>query len=221
MCIENVAQACKSGYREICSAAAVIVAEIEVERGPGHATSLTDALRELQAQVLAIYQQYASKSGMKPRVEGRRVDLQKALDEILQGAVADLELGRAGGGTPKRQKSGVSIDDRGGSGQLIVDSPNALSIVGCDQASSGSIDPAALMDLFRQVRAEVAKVEVVPEARDEIEDAVVNAEREIASPTPDAKRTFRLLRALGTRLEQFGISIAASLVAPYLRGHGP
>ena len=221
VCIENVAQACEFGYREICFAAAVIVAEIEVERGPRHATSLTEALRELQTQVLAIYQQYASKSGMKPRVDARRVDLQKALDEILKGAVADLEFGMAGGVTPKRQKSGVSIDDRGGSGQFIFDRPNPSQLVGCDRASSGSIDPAALMDLFRQVREEVAKVEVVPEAGAEIEDAVVNAEREMASPTPDSKRTFRLLRALGTRLEQFGIGVASSLVASYLRGHGP
>ena len=104
---------------------------------------------------------------------------------------------------------------------FIFDSPNPSQIVGRNRASSGSIDPAALMDLFRQVREEVAKVEVVPEAVAEIEDAVVNAEREIASPAPNSNRTFRLLRALGTRLEQFGISVASNLVASYLRDHRP
>jgi hypothetical protein len=221
MCVENVAQACEFGYREICHATAVVVAEIEGEYALRHTTQLTGALRELQAQVLGIYQQHASASGMKQLVDSRQVDLQRALDETLKGVVADLELGIAGGVNVRKQKSGVSIDNRGGSGQFIFDSPNASQVVGRDQASNGSVDSAALIDLLRQIREEVAKVEVVPEARAEIEDALVNAEREIASPTPDANRTLRLVRALGTRLEQFGISVASSLVASYLQSLGP
>jgi hypothetical protein len=221
ICVENVARACESGYREICHAAAVVVAEIEGEHAPRHAMRLTETLRELQAEVLGIYQEHASKSGMKPRVDSRRVDLQKTLDEILKGTVADLELGIAGGVNVRKQKSSVSIDNRGGSGQFIFDSPNASQIVGRDQVSSGSIHPPALMELLRQIREDVAKLEVAPEAKAEIDDALISAEREIASPTSDSHRTLRLLRALGTRLEQVGIGVAATLVASYLQGVSP
>jgi hypothetical protein len=221
VCVEKVAQAVESGYREICHAAAVAVAEIEGEHAPRHSANLTETLRELQPQVLEIYQQHASASGMKQRVDSRRVEIQKALDEMMKGTVADLELGIAGGVNIRKQKSGVSIDNRGGSGQFIFDSPKASQVIGRDQVSSGNIDPRPVMDLLRQVREEVAKLEVVPEARAEIEDALVNAEREIAWLTPDSNRTLRLLRALGTRLEQVGIGVAASLVASYLQGVGP
>jgi hypothetical protein len=218
MCVENAAEACEAGYHEICHAAAIVVAEIEGEHAPRHAANLTGALRELQAQVLEIYQQHASPSGMKPLVDRRQVNLQRALDETLKGVVADLELGIVGGVHVRKQKSGVSIDNRGGSGQFIFDSPNASQVVGRDQGSKVSIDPDSLMDLLRNVREEIAKLEAPPEATAEIKDALVNAEREIASPTPDANRMFRLLRALGTRLEQFGMNVASSLVASYLRG---
>jgi hypothetical protein len=66
----------------------------------------------------------------------------------------------------------------------------------------------------------MAKVEIAPDAKAEIEDALVNSDREIASPASDFNRTFRLLRALGTRLEQFGIGVAASLVTSYPQSKG-
>lgn len=152
MCVENVAQMCESGYRKISHAAANVVAEIEGEDAPQHTGRLDEILREFQAQVLGIYQQHASRSGIKQRVENRRADVQRVLDEILKETVADLELGIAGGVNVRKRKSGVSIDNRGGSGQFIFDSPNALQVVGRDQASSGSIDRAALRDLLGQVR---------------------------------------------------------------------
>jgi hypothetical protein len=221
MHVENVERTCVAGYREICQAAAVVIAEIEGADAPQHAARLDEILREAQADLLEIFHQHASpgRSGghMKQFVDTRRPYLREVLDQSLQGTVADLELGIAGGVNVMKQKSGVSIDNRGGSAQVIVDSPNASQTVGRDQMSSGSIDPAAIMELLREVRDEVAKVEVAPDARDEIQDAIVNAEREVASPTPDSSRTLRLLWALSTRLEQFGIGVAASLLAAYLQ----
>ena len=143
MCVDNVAQECELGYGETCHTAAVTIAEIEGENASQHVPRFIDILRELQVQVLGIYQQHASKSGMKQRVDSRRVDLQETLDELLGGAVADLELGIAGGMNVMKQKSPVSIDNRGGSGQFIFDSPNASQVIGRDQASSGGIASAA------------------------------------------------------------------------------
>jgi hypothetical protein len=154
---------------------------------------------------------------MKQRVDAGLLDLRNVTEGVQKGVLADLEVGIAGGVNVKKQKSGVSIDNRGGGGQFILDSPNASQFVGRDQSTSTGIDTTALMQLLRQVREVLAKVEVTPDSRAEIEDALVNAEREITSPMPDPSRAIRLLRALGTRLEQFGIGVAASLVGSYLR----
>jgi hypothetical protein len=222
--VQNVERACVAGYHEMCEAAAVAITEIEGAEAPQHASRLDEILRALQADVLEIFHQHASpgRSGgyMKQYVDARRPRLREALDQILMGTVADFELGIAGGANVNKQKSGVSIDNRGGSAQVIIDSPNASQTVGRDQTSSVGIDPPAVVKLLQEVRDEVAKVEVAPDARDEIEDAIVNAEREVASQTPDSDRTFRLLRALGMRLEQFGIGVAAGLLAAYLQAKG-
>lgn len=206
------------GYRDACTAAAVQIAEIEGENAPQHAARLGEILQDVQTDLLGAFRKHASpgQSGdhMEKFVSIRRRHLQETLDEILAGTVADLDLGTAGGTNVRKQKSPVSIDNRGGSGQFVLNSPNTSQSVGRDQiVSRASIDAAAIKELLCQIRAEVGSAQVAVEARDEIEDAVVNLEREVASPTPDKNRTHRLLRALGTRLEQFGISIAASLVA--------
>ena len=220
ICVENVARTCETGYREICRTSAIAVAEIEGELAPHHAVRLGEILREYQAQVLGIYQQRASRSGIKQRVDTRRADLQKVLDEILKGTIDDFEIGIAGGVNVKKQKAVVSIDNRGGTGQFAVYSPHASQAVGYDQMSSGTIDLAALLDLLRQIRDEVAERGVASDTRVKIEDAILNVEREAQLPAPDRNRVFRLLRAVGTRAEQFGISIAANLVTAYLETKG-
>jgi hypothetical protein len=219
--VERVERLCVVGYCEACKAAAVQIAEIEGADAPQQAANLGEILRGLEADVLGIFQHHASpgqSSGpIKHLVDTCKGRLQEALAEISQGAVADLELGTAGGVNVEKQKSGVSIDARGGAAQVIVDSPNVSQIVGRDQVSGGSNDPAALKSLLCRVRQELLKVKISPDAKVDIEDAIVNTEQEMALPTSDPSRVLRLLRTLGTRLEQFGISVAANLVSAYLQ----
>jgi hypothetical protein len=220
MHVMNVERVCVDGYREMCNAAALTIAEIEGEDAPQHAARLREILREAQAELLSISRRPVSGGAMKNFIDGRRPHIQAAFDEILEGTVADLELGIAGGVNVRKQKTGVSIDNRGGSGQFLFDSPNASQAVGRDQVAGGSIDLATLIDILRRVREEVGTAEIAPDARNEIEDAIVNAEREIMLPSPDPSRTRRLFRALCARLEQFGISVAGSVVASYLQSKG-
>jgi hypothetical protein len=94
--VHNIEQTCISGYRQVSKAAAVLIAEIEGEDAPQHAARLDEILQESQADLLEIFQYHASpgSSGgyMKQFVKSRRPHFQQALDEILQGTVADLEL---------------------------------------------------------------------------------------------------------------------------------
>jgi hypothetical protein len=56
--------------------------------------------------------------------------------------------------------------------------------------------------------------------KDEIEDAIVNAEREIQSSSPSSGRVGRLLMALVTKAEQLGIGVVSSLLADQIKRIG-
>lgn len=216
----GVEEVCAAGYRAMSTAAAVQIAEIEGEDTPKHADRLGEVLREAQAGVMSVFNDRAGSAGYPDILAKRREALQQTMGETLQGTVDDLRLGIAGGVNVKKQKAGVSIDNRGGSGQFIVDSAGASQTIGRDQTTTSGIDVAELTSLLGQVRDAVGKADLSTEARDNSEDAIVSVEREISEPVPNVGRVRRLLGAVGTIARDTGVNIAAALIAGKLQQMG-
>lgn len=125
-------EAAKDAYSAACEAAAMRVAEIVGKDAPAYADELRTMLSRLLDTVLSEYGQIVERhtarfSSTAAKSLGSEA-VRPALAAALEGTIADLKVGIAGGANVDKEKSRIiHIDNRGGSGQFAVDSPGVAS----------------------------------------------------------------------------------------------
>jgi hypothetical protein len=210
-------EACQKGYRKVCTAAAVRVAEIEGEGAIDLADALDAALHVLTDEALEVFPAYNWKRyrGFGAHVAKAEAELKEAWTRERESAIADLRVGIAGGVNVRKQHS-IHIDNRGGAAQVAVGSKGVTQ----NMTAGIGIDARALKDLLHAVRQEVAKASLPEDQRDEIEDAIVATEREIEQKSPDEGRIKRLTIGVLKKVGEVGLPTAQKVLEHYLKGTG-
>jgi len=221
--ISRIEGACAAGMSAIGNACAVHIAEIEGAKSIDHIATLSNVLTNVTEKLVSLFNEYAM-PGVSSQdhhfqsvTAGRRSELEAKLVDLRSEMVDNLALGIAGGkNVTKQQKPEVSVDTGGGAAQVMVNSPNAKQSVGRDQTGGVRIDLSRLRQDLVRIRAEVSEASLEPDQRDEIDDAILNIEREAEAEPQDQRRIMRFMKALCERLERFGINAAAGIAAHYV-----
>ena len=213
---------CSDGYRGMCVAAVSRVAEIAGEDSVRYAESVGRILKEMQPRIIELFgwnsRLSRASESMKSVAAEQRAKLQAEMDAEVDQMMRDLGLGIAGGVSMKTRPH-IHIDNRGGSGQFVVNSPNSLQAGGRDQIAT-TIDFSSLAQVLTDVRQQVAQAEIPSDDRDAIEDAIVAVEREVAQNQPDQGRIKRLVLGVGKLVRDVGVSVAAQAITAYAKANG-
>jgi hypothetical protein len=222
MTVGGTHRLCIDGYREMCVAAAAHLAEIEGEDAPRHADSIGRILKDMQPRIIELFgwdEQGARSSGSLLGMAAKlRGELQAEMSAEVENTIRDLRLGVAGGVNVKKRQQ-FYIDNRGGAGQFVVNSPASTQSIGQDQtAVTNEFSP--LLQVLADVRQQVAQAQLSADDKDAIEDAVVAVERELDQPQSDQSRLKRLVLGLGKLLRDVIVPVASQAVAAYAKAKG-
>lgn len=214
-----IANIYKAGFRGICEAASVRVAEARGTDAIALADQLDDALSDLEENVLAAYPKSRWPATFQDSVETEFSKIKAAWLKEKSDVIDDLRIGIAGGVNVSKQHS-VSIDARGGAAQIAVDSPGATQTVGGDLTAQSDINIVELKTLLEEFRSAMKEADLPEESRDEIEDAVVSTERELEQSAPNEGRIKRYLLSLSEKAYKFGVPTARKLLEGKLEDLG-
>lgn len=216
--ITLVAEEIGKGFEEGCAAAANRIAEIEGARAIAYASALEELLRPLSEDFLAVFSpEIFGPNNLMARMLGKAPDeLRRRIARQLDATVADLKLGIADGVNVDKSKSRIiSIDNRQGSGQFVLDSKDIRQSVGRDLRNDSTLSGAdEIVSLLKELRTEIARGEVSDSIATDLDDAALAVERELEQPSPDPTRVRRLLLGLG----KFSKEVAAAAVGHTIAG---
>jgi len=213
---------CIDGYREMCTAAAAHIAEIEGEDASRHADSIGQILKDMQPRVIELFgltERGSRSSGLSLSMAAKeRTKLQAEMNAEVEHTMRDLRLGIAGGMNVKKRQQ-LYINNRGGAGQFAVNSPGSTQSIGRDQIATTN-EFSSLVQVLTDVRQQVAQAELSSDDRNAIEDAVTAVEREIVQPQPDQSRVKRLVLGVGKLIRDVGVSVAGQAITAYAKAQG-
>ena len=219
MTILGMHRRCIDGYREMCTAAAAHIAEIEGEDASRHADSIGQILKDMQPRIIELFgwTERGSRSYWSMAAE-QRTKLQAEMNAEVEHTMRDLRLGIAGGMNVKKRQQ-LYINNRGGAGQFAVNSPGSTQSIGRDQIATTN-EFSSLVQVLTDVRQLVAQAELSSDDRNAIEDAVTAVEREIVQPQPDQSRVKRLVLGVGKLIRDVGVSVAGQAITAYAKAQG-
>ena len=214
----GVGRICTEGFRR-CTAAVVMVAKV-VGEDARYGNALRGALLVHQSAADRVFADQASPGRPDPvgPTTKVRIDLRAELDRILDGILDDLKVGLAGGEHVRtiQGSAAVSVDMRGATGQVMVHSPGATPRVDGDLISLG-VDVKSLVELLSELRVAVAASTDTAVDKEQVTDAIVNAEREVSAPTPDKSRLKRMVQAVADAAGKISIGASGNFVGRLLQ----
>jgi hypothetical protein len=206
--IGQLGKVCQEGFRDACEMASVQVAEIMGERARGFATNLQPVLMKLNGEVLTLFDQFAKSGGSgMGYTKKRRRDLEHETVHIVEGVIADLELGVASGQNVAKHRARIEVNAQGGVANVMNESAHGRITVHGDQRVGQDWDPAPLFAAIQDLRAALATSEISPEDKDDVEDQTVALEREAAANDSNPGRLRRMGTALRNRLDQLSMNV--------------
>lgn len=211
----RLAGICIGAFKKAADAAAERIAEIEQSKAIAYSDKLGPALEPFRVRAISAFKELGDgRDGAHlERLHSQqlaRVDSE--ITSILDGLVADLSIGIAGGVNVDREKSRIiAINNSNGNGQFTIDSNHVTQSVGRDMNAGVAVqDLVALISEFQKKLADEA---LTDEAKADLEDAALNAEREISGPAPDPARVARLTGKLKELSEKIGTSALGGIAA--------
>jgi hypothetical protein len=200
----QAAQAVIACFRDAAEKSAVRLAEITQADATSYIELLRAALLAAAPKFAAAYSDGVGNSSIAGYRESLGAEVNREINEAIQGVVEDLSLGLAGGINVDKNKSRIiAIDNRGGHGQFAFDNRHVSQTI-VDNSQHG-IDAAAIEAVLAALNSALSTAPVTREEADQIADEVVAVQRELMSPKPDVGRLKRMLLRLG----QFSEGVAS------------
>ncbi len=217
--IREIRAIIESEFANLCKAASIKIAEICGKETPRYFEFVDELLRTFIEPFLDQFEQSAwpglSRAANEDMAREQRILLESELSDLVFGTSEDLRLGIADGKRAESREQVIMIDNRGGAGQIAVNSPGAVQTIGGNQSVSVE-HISKLINLIEIVRKEIIPASLEVETRDQLEDLIVSVEREIKSPAPQLGRLKRTLTSLSALLKEVGVATASTLIAEYI-----
>lgn len=205
--VRSMQKLCVDGFREICTVISRTVAEVEGDAATIYEPEVRKLFSAFQLEAFKIFDSYLGNTLARHGTGGTASAMSGVRDEldvVLEGELADFGLGIVDG-VSLRNIKGLQVDVSGSNNAVIIGSSNSSQNVAVGLSAGDLLE--ILADLRKASRS------LAPEIRVELDDAILNAERELSSSDPDKSRLGRMLNAVLRVGRDVGVGAAGGILA--------